>query len=44
MQLSNQRAIIVKGFGFTSLQTTLIGCVDGVVVGTSIVSTVDVVS
>nr|VWP00642.1 S-adenosylmethionine synthase (EC [Ganoderma boninense] len=29
--LSNQRQIIVKGFGFNSLQTTLLGCVDGVV-------------
>jgi len=29
--LSNQRQIIVAGFGFTPLQTTLIGCVDGVV-------------
>ena len=30
-QLSNQRQIIVAGFGFTPLQTTLIGCVDGAV-------------
>ncbi|KAI0345426.1 MFS general substrate transporter [Trametopsis cervina] len=29
--LSNQRQIIVAGFGFNPLQTTLIGCVDGVV-------------
>ncbi|KAI0321964.1 major facilitator superfamily domain-containing protein [Amylostereum chailletii] len=29
--LTNQRAIIVSGFGFTRLQTTLLGCVDGVV-------------
>jgi len=29
--LSNQRQIIVAGFGFTPIQTTLIGCVDGVV-------------
>ncbi|OJT03928.1 hypothetical protein TRAPUB_5381 [Trametes pubescens] len=29
--LSNQRQIIVAGFGFTALQTTLLGCVDGVV-------------
>ena len=29
LQLSNQRQIIVAGFGFTSLQTTLLGCVDG---------------
>lgn len=30
-QLSNQRQLIVAGFGFTSLQTTLLGCVDGAV-------------
>ncbi|OJT10662.1 hypothetical protein TRAPUB_12823 [Trametes pubescens] len=29
--LSNQRQIIVAGFGFTSLQTTLLGCIDGAV-------------
>jgi hypothetical protein len=29
--LSNQRQLIVKQFGFTPLQTTLLGCVDGVV-------------
>ncbi|KAI0797539.1 major facilitator superfamily domain-containing protein [Abortiporus biennis] len=29
--LSNQRQIIVAGFGFTPIQTTLIGCVDGAV-------------
>ncbi|THH28921.1 hypothetical protein EUX98_g5267 [Antrodiella citrinella] len=29
--LSNQRQIIVKGFGFTVEQTTLFGCVDGAV-------------
>ncbi|KAJ8521766.1 hypothetical protein ONZ45_g1571 [Pleurotus djamor] len=29
--LTNQRQIIVSGFGFTPLQTTLLGCVDGVV-------------
>ncbi|CCM02234.1 uncharacterized protein FIBRA_04314 [Fibroporia radiculosa] len=29
--LSNQRQIIVSEFGFTDLQTTLLGCVDGVV-------------
>ncbi|TFK42325.1 major facilitator superfamily domain-containing protein [Crucibulum laeve] len=29
--LSNQRQLIVSQFGFTPLQTTLIGCVDGVV-------------
>ena len=29
--LSNQKQIIVSSFGFTALQTTLLGCVDGVV-------------
>ncbi|RPD66615.1 MFS general substrate transporter [Lentinus tigrinus ALCF2SS1-7] len=29
--LSNQRQIIVAGFGFTPIQTTLLGCVDGAV-------------
>lgn len=29
-QLSNQRQIIVKEFGFSSIDTTLLGCVDGV--------------
>ncbi|GBE81803.1 Uncharacterized transporter [Sparassis crispa] len=29
--LSTQRQIIVAGFGFTDIQTTLLGCVDGVV-------------
>ncbi|KAF9049383.1 MFS general substrate transporter [Hymenopellis radicata] len=29
--LTNQRSIIVSSFGFTNLQTTLLGCVDGVV-------------
>lgn len=29
--LSNQRQIIVAEFGFTDIQTTLLGCVDGVV-------------
>jgi hypothetical protein len=29
--LTNQRQIIVASFGFTNLQTTLLGCVDGVV-------------
>jgi ACS family allantoate permease-like MFS transporter len=29
--LSNQRQLIVRQFGFTPIQTTLIGCVDGVV-------------
>ncbi len=30
-QLSNQRQLIVSQFGFSFIQTTLIGCVDGVV-------------
>ncbi|KAL1746307.1 major facilitator superfamily domain-containing protein [Schizophyllum fasciatum] len=29
--LTNQRSIIVSSFGFTTLQTTLLGCVDGLV-------------
>ncbi|KIK50096.1 hypothetical protein GYMLUDRAFT_494487 [Collybiopsis luxurians FD-317 M1] len=29
--LTNQRQIIVSSFGFTNLQTTLLGCVDGTV-------------
>jgi len=29
--LTNQRSIIVTSFGFSVLQTTLLGCVDGVV-------------
>ncbi|KAJ7153334.1 MFS general substrate transporter [Mycena filopes] len=29
--LTNQRQIIISSFGFTILQTTLLGCVDGVV-------------
>ncbi|KAF9255327.1 MFS general substrate transporter [Marasmius fiardii PR-910] len=29
--LTNQRQIIVNSFGFTVLQTTLLGCVDGVI-------------
>ena len=29
--LTNQRQIIVSSFGFTALQTTLLGCVDGIV-------------
>ncbi|THV06909.1 MFS general substrate transporter [Dendrothele bispora CBS 962.96] len=28
--LTNQRQIIVSSFGFTNLQTTLLGCVDGI--------------
>ena len=29
--LTNQRSIIINGFGFSVLQTTLLGCVDGVI-------------
>lgn len=29
--LTNQRQIVVSEFGFSNLQTTLLGCVDGVV-------------
>jgi len=29
--LTNQRQLIVQSFGFSTLQTTLLGCVDGVV-------------
>ncbi|KAJ3853789.1 MFS general substrate transporter [Lentinula lateritia] len=29
--LTNQRSLIVSSFGFTYLQTTLLGCVDGVI-------------
>jgi MFS transporter, ACS family, allantoate permease len=29
--LTNQRSIIVASFGFSTLQTTLLGCVDGVI-------------
>ena len=29
--LSNQHSIIITSFGWTTLQTTLLGCVDGVV-------------
>lgn len=29
--LTNQRQIIVSQFGFTTFQTTLLGCVDGVI-------------
>jgi hypothetical protein len=31
IQLTNQRQIIVNQFGFTEIQTTLLGCVDGAV-------------
>lgn len=29
--LTNQRQIIVSSFGFSNLQTTLLGCVDGLI-------------
>ncbi|EIM88617.1 MFS general substrate transporter [Stereum hirsutum FP-91666 SS1] len=29
--LTNQRSLIVSSFGFTNLQTTLLGCVDGLI-------------
>jgi MFS transporter, ACS family, allantoate permease len=29
--LTNQRQIIVASFGFTTFQTTLLGCVDGII-------------
>jgi hypothetical protein len=29
--LTNQRSIIVSSLGFTPLQTTLLGCVDGII-------------
>lgn len=29
--LTNQRQIVVSSFGFTTLQTTLLGCVDGII-------------
>ena len=38
MQLSNQRQIIVAGFGFTVGQTTLLGTVDGAVESASLLS------
>lgn len=31
MQLTNQRQLILAQFGFTEIQTTLLGIVDGVV-------------
>ncbi|KAF7980220.1 hypothetical protein HWV62_39331 [Athelia sp. TMB] len=34
--LTNQRQIIVSSFGFSSLQTTLLGCVDGIIGAVSI--------
>jgi ACS family allantoate permease-like MFS transporter len=40
----NQRQIVVTTFGFTNLQTTLLGCVDGVVEIVTIWSGVEIVS
>jgi hypothetical protein len=42
--LTNQRQIIVASFGFTYLQTTLLGCVDGVVEIVTIWTGVEIVS
>jgi len=40
--LTNQRQIIVTEFGFTTLQTTLLGCVDGLVEILTIITGVNV--
>ncbi|THH07930.1 hypothetical protein EW146_g9157 [Bondarzewia mesenterica] len=42
--LTNQRSIIVASFGFTNLQTTLLGCVDGLVEIVTIFTGVQLVS
>lgn len=42
--LTNQRQIIVSSFGFGPLQTTLLGCVDGVVEIVSIWTGVEIVA
>jgi len=42
--LTNQRQIIVSSFGFSALQTTLLGCVDGVIEILTIFSGVKIVS
>lgn len=42
--LTNQRQIIVASFGFTDLQTTLLGCVDGFVEIVTIFSGVQIAS
>jgi MFS transporter, ACS family, allantoate permease len=42
--LTNQRQIIVSSFGFTTLQTTLLGCVDGTVEIVTIWTGVTIVS
>lgn len=40
VQLSNQRQIIVKGFGFDEKGTILFGCIDGLIEGTCCLSSV----
>ncbi|KAJ3721461.1 MFS general substrate transporter [Lentinula raphanica] len=40
--LNNQRSLIVSSFGFTNLQTTLLGCVDGVIEITTILTGVNI--
>ena len=42
--LTNQKQIIVASFGFTPLQTTLLGCVDGIVEITTILTGVTLAS
>jgi len=42
--LTNQRQIIVSSFGFTTLQTTLLGCVDGTIEIVTIFTGVTLVS
>jgi len=42
--LTNQRQIIVASFGFTKLQTTLLGCVDGFIEIATIFSGVQIAS
>jgi len=42
--LTNQRQIIVSSFGFSALQTTLLGCVDGVIEILTIFTGVKIVS
>ncbi len=44
LSLVNQRQIITSSFGFSPLQTTLLSCVDGVVLVVAIITSVQVVS
>ncbi|KAI9441001.1 MFS general substrate transporter [Lactarius indigo] len=44
LSLVNQRQIITSSFGFSPLQTTLLSCVDGVVLVVAIFTSVEVVS